>query len=247
MATLLIGGNTFAQIYGQTFGQTGLVDAEFANNGIILESYSATANMNGHTSVLQPDGKMIMAGGNGNNEVTLVRYNTEGYTDNGFGTNGKVVITAPAGNTLGGANASLTVQTDGKIIYASNANGKIALAKLKANGTLDSTFGTAGLSYTQLGPLWYSNIGKVIVKPDGKILIGGTGTYNITSPYFEVVQFLSNGTLDPSFGTGGIFHYSAGPSGSCYSIALMPNDHVIVGGIRFPIGVMAAEIGRAHV
>ncbi len=238
-AALICSGNLFAQLYGQTFGQTGLVDLEFGNKGIITDSYSVTANMNGHTSVLQPDGKFIMAGGNSSNQVTLMRYTQNGWLDNSFGTNGKSLISSPPGSNLGGISASLAVQTNGKIIYASGSSGKITLVRLKPNGTFDSSFGINGISYSPTVALWGSTVGKVIVKADGKIVTAGTGYYNVNTPYFEVAQFLPNGKLDSSFAVNGFFHYSAGAGGAGHSLALLPNDHIIVAGIRFPLGVMA--------
>ena len=113
-----------------------------------------------------------MASGNGTNVVTLVRYKTNGAADISFGTSGKAVIAAPSGTFLGGTAASLTVQADGKIIYAGNSSDKIVLARLKANGTLDSTFGTAGITYKTYIASWLSQVWKVIVKPDGKIVTG---------------------------------------------------------------------------
>ncbi len=213
------------------FAQTGVIDGDFANKGIATSAYN-TIQMNGHTSALQPDGKIIMVGGNGSNQVTLVRYSSSGFIDNSFGTNGEAVITAPSGFNLGGTSTSLAVQADGKIVYASNALDKIVLLRLKINGTQDSSFGTSGISYTGVSAGWSSQVGKVIVKANGRILTGGTGTY-ASDKYFEVAQFLSNGKIDSSFAVNGFYHYNAGQQGGCFSIALMPNGHIAAGGMIF--------------
>ena len=214
-----------------TIAQEGVIDASFGNKGIATTNYN-TVSMNGHTSVQQPDGKIIMASGNGTNVVTLVRYKTNGTADNTFGTSGKAVIAAPSGSFLGGTAASLAVQADGKIVYAGNSSDKIVLARLKANGTLDSTFGTAGITYKSYIASWLSQVWKVIVKPGGKIVTGGTATYN-SKKYVEVVQFLSNGVIDSSFGTNGFYHYTASQGASCFSTELLPNGHILAGGLIY--------------
>ena len=213
------------------FSQEGVIDASFGNKGIATTNYN-TVSMNGHTSVQQPDGKIIMASGNSSNALTLVRYKTNGTTDNTFGTSGKAVIAAPSGTFLGGTSASLAVQADGKIVYAGNSSDKIVLARLKANGTLDSAFGTAGITYKSYIASWLSQVWKVIVKPDGKIVTGGTATYN-SKKYVEVVQFLANGVIDSSFGTNGFYHYTASQGASCFSMALLPNGHILAGGLIY--------------
>ena len=226
-------------VCSNVFAQEGVIDAYFGNRGIATTQYN-TVSMNGHTSVLQPDGKIIMASSNGTNAVTLVRYKANGSPDISFGINGKAVIAISAGSYLGGTAASLAVQADGKIIYAGNSSESIVLARLKTNGTLDSSFGTAGLSYRGYLPSWFSQVWKVIVKPDGKIITGGTGTYN-TNKYFEVVQFLANGNIDASFASNGFYHYTAGNGGGCFSLAMLANGHILLG------GAIAARVGTMSV
>lgn len=219
--------------------QTGVIDIDFGNRGIATTAYN-TLNMYGHSSVLQPDGKIILVSGDGLNTVTLIRYNPDGWIDNSFGTNGKAVIAAPTGSLLGGTAASIAVQADGKIVYAGNANEKIVLARLKTNGTMDSSFGTSGIIYRGISLQgWSSQVWKVIIKPDGKIVTGGTGSYG-SSRYYEVGQFFSNGKLDSTFGVNGFFRYSTGQGGGCFSVALLSNGHIVAGGvIHSLIGTMS--------
>ena len=231
IAAFVVGGSAIAQ--------EGVIDAAFGNKGIATTNYN-TVSMNGHTSVQQSDGKIIMASGNGSNAVTLVRYTINGTADVSFGISGKAVVAAPAASFLGGTAASHAVQADGKIIYAGNSSDKIVLARLKPNGTLDSTFGTAGISYRGYTSSWFSEVWKVIVKPDGKIITGGTGTYN-TNKYFEVVQFLANGNIDASFASNGFYHYTAGNGGGCFSLAMLANGHILLG------GAIAARVGTMSV
>ena len=59
------------------YGQSGVLDPSFGNNGIVTTVISGTYNL-GHTAVVQPDGKIIVAGEAGESstyKVAVARYN----------------------------------------------------------------------------------------------------------------------------------------------------------------------------
>ncbi|HEX2615923.1 MAG TPA: delta-60 repeat domain-containing protein, partial [Flavobacteriales bacterium] len=64
-------------------------------------------------------------------------------------------------------------------------------------GSLDPTFGTAGLVQTTINA--NSSATSVAMQADGKIVCAGT-----TEIYAMVARYLSEGSLDPAFGTDGI-------------------------------------------
>ena len=115
--------------------------------------------------------------------------------------------------------AVIAVQPDGKIIYAGAAASpdggtEWEVARFTANGALDPTFGTGGITTTEvLSPapttITFESPNAVIVQPDGQILVLGDvenfGGYRGQGSFFEqaVLRYDPNGTLDPSFGTGG--------------------------------------------
>ncbi|MDB6057841.1 MAG: hypothetical protein JWO95_1685, partial [Verrucomicrobiales bacterium] len=130
---------------------------------------------------------------------------------------------------------ALAVQSDGKVIaggqaYFTNFNGTPIhfVCRINVDGSLDSTFltnvgtGPAGQGFT---------ISKVVVQPDGHILVGGTfTTWNGTSRT-ALVRLNSDGTLDTSFMSGG------GPSGvfapNVAAIALQPDGKILIGGFFY--------------
>ena len=75
------------------------------------------------------------------------------------------------------------------------------------NGTPDTTFATDGV-FT--APLAFQNNtvtqdnAKVILQPDGKIIVTGTYKAEAGADRFGVYRLNSNGTLDTTFGTGGL-------------------------------------------
>jgi uncharacterized delta-60 repeat protein len=93
---------------------------------------------------------------------------------------------------------------DGKVLTTAGFGGQVA--RLNSDGTLDSSFGANGLS-PQLGAL--NKIERFALQTDNKILVGGSrfledidGNVDV-SPAFARLN--TNGSLDTSFGTGGVF------------------------------------------
>jgi uncharacterized delta-60 repeat protein len=142
----------------------------------------------GRSVAVQADGKILVGGESGGN-FALARYNSDGSLDTSFGTGGKLT-------DLGGYGYSVAVQSDGKILLG-GGYGNFALARYNANGSLDTTFDGDGKLTTDFGSTarGYS----VAVQSDGKILLGGESNSN-----FALARYNVDGTLDTSFGSGGV-------------------------------------------
>ena len=187
------------------YNTDGSLDTTFGTGGIVttpIGSGNAIANALG----IQSDGRILAAGSsyNGsNNNFALVRYNSDGSLDTTFGTGGKV--TTPIGSSYAGAYA-LGIQSDGRILaaryYADGSNYDFALVRYNTDGSLDTTFGTGGIVTTPTGSGY--DIAYVLgIQPDGRILAAGSSHYG--SNYdFALVRYNTDGSLDTTFGTGGI-------------------------------------------
>src|SRR5262245_40277122 len=103
---------------------------------------------------VQPDGKIIVAGGAVVSDIdadfALTRYNQDGSLDSTFGSGGKVTTDFFGDIDLG---LGVAIQPpDGKIIVVGTAvkpaadhyDTFYALARYQSNGALDTTFGTGG-------------------------------------------------------------------------------------------------------
>ncbi|MFN9917280.1 MAG: delta-60 repeat domain-containing protein, partial [Pirellulaceae bacterium] len=128
---------------------------------------------------------------------------------------------------------SVTVQPDGKIVLGGSATigstTDFALVRYNADGSLDNSFGTGGRVTTAIGTdhdLGYS----VTVQPDGKIVLGGSATIGSTTD-FALVRYNADGSLDNSFGTGGMVTTAIG-TGNDFgnSVTLQPDGKIVVGG-----------------
>lgn len=130
---------------------------------------------------------------------------------------------------------SMALQSDGKILVAGErytpTGSEFALVRLNSNGTLDNSFGSSGTA--QHPPSFfsgaYNRANSLLVQSDGKILVAG---YVDTTPRkMAIVRYNSNGTVDTSFGTGGITESSIGAGNSeINSIALEQTGKILAAG-----------------
>ena len=193
----------------------------------------------GESTVVQPDGKIVVAGyaSNGvNYEFALVRYNTDGSLDNGFGTGG--ITLSYFGDTVSYGYA-VALQTDGKIIVAGTAyNGSqhfddFAVARYNTNGTIDNSFGSGGIATTDFGNSDDYGL-SVAIQQDGRIIVGGSSdiydvAHNVSG--FALVRYNINGTLDTTFGSNGMIatnFYNSFSYG--HSLALQSDGKIILAG-----------------
>jgi uncharacterized delta-60 repeat protein len=190
---------------------SGALDTSFGSGGKvdIDASVIATANSEARALVVQPDGKLLVAGyafGPGNSELLVMRLNANGSLDTTFGGTG--IVRTPAGTSEDIANAMIR-QPDGRIVVAGSAiaaDGRrdFALARFTTAGALDASFGSGGLVTTAVGPsddIAYSLVlmpwGRLVAAGSARTSTGGSGTD------LAVVAYNADGTLDRYFGDAG--------------------------------------------
>lgn len=149
--------------------------------------------------VEQVDQKIIVAGlaySGSFGGFGILRYLPDGTLDSTFGSQGKTrynLIVEEDGR--GEANAvSLAIQEDGKILVAGSTSqsgnstyASCGLIRLTTAGNLDETFSQNGKfisAYSSIGGNFSDATGrKVLVQPDGRILLGGTARFNINTNF----------------------------------------------------------------
>src|SRR5215470_11606481 len=121
------------------YTSSGVLDSGFGTGGEVLIAVGTSNSGPAFAVAIQSDGK-ILAAVPANLHLTVFRFNTNGSVDNTFGTNGSVAITG-SGIFLPPASGGIALQPDGKILVDS----RNFVARLLANGQLDSTFGSNGV------------------------------------------------------------------------------------------------------
>ncbi len=213
------------------WGSVGVLDPEFGMNGIVTTDFFNNDDY-AYDLAIQPDGKIILAGYvySYKADFALVRYNSNGSLDNSFGVGGKVTTDFASSDDMA---AAVALQPDGKILVAGTAyigtsDSAFAIARYYPNGSLDPSFSGDGRVITDVGD--GNDFGEdVLIQPDGKILLVGSSVIG-SNIYFAVLRYLPNGSLDTSFGSGGIVTtsidlYAYGNAG-----ALQADGKIVVAG-----------------
>jgi len=196
------------------FTAYGKVTTDFSNS---IES--------GYCSVLQSDGKIIVAGfsdDGSKSDFALARYMTDGSLDTSFGTDGKV--TTDFFGRYDGV-MGIALQPDGKIVVAGSAEDPsdvFALARYNIDGSLDTSFGVNGKIFTDI----FGFARDLAIQLDGKIVVIGTNDSD-----FVVARYTTDGSLDTSFDTDGTATTDFfGESDCSYSVVLQPDGKIVVAG-----------------
>lgn len=217
----------------QTFGRRGKVTTDF--NGTTDIAYAVA---------LQPDGKIVVVGTTyanndySNEDFAVSRYNANGTLDTSFGVNGRVTTNFP---NLAAVASAVAIQSDGRIVVAGGAFplftflGDYAVVRYNTDGSLDGSFGRGGIVRTRFsagGSYAYA----VALQPDGKIIAGGTVFVDFSSDDssntdFALVRYKPNGTLDPTFGTGGgVMTDFDGFNDDVYTLLIQPDGKIVAVG-----------------
>ena len=125
---------------------------------------------------------------------------------------------------------SVVMQSDGKIVaagYSDNgSNVDFAVVRYNTDGSLDTTFGTAGKVRTAIGS--GSDVANsVVMQSDGKIVAAGY-SYNGSNVDFAVVRYNTDGSLDTSFDLDGIVTTAVGSSNDTGRSVVVQSDGKII-------------------
>ncbi|MGH8213487.1 MAG: hypothetical protein ACREPP_09710 [Rhodanobacteraceae bacterium] len=245
---LVVAGTTYTNndFSGEDFALArynpdGTIDASFGSNGRVTTDFPGLA-AEISAVLVQPDGKILVAGGAfplftflGNFE--LARYNPDGSLDAGFGSGGIVTTHFPQGSYA----FALALQSDGRIIAAgtdyvdfsseASSNTDFALARYNIDGSPDTGFGNGGQVLTDFRKL-NDDAFAVLVQPDGRIVAVGSARSNLTDYDFAAARYLVDGRLDDSFGSGGKVRNDFGDNGfdRAHSAVLQPDGGIVAAG-----------------
>ena len=130
------------------------------------------------------------------------------------------------------------LQPDGKIAVAGAASditdsNDFGVARYNPNGTLDLSFGQGGLVRQGFGLKSVEQASSMLLQPDGKLVVGGfwdaTGVGFASD--FALMRFRSNGSLDPTFGSGGKTRVDLGDTERVVSLARQSDGKIVAAGV----------------
>jgi uncharacterized delta-60 repeat protein len=184
---------------------------------------------------MQPDGKIVIAGSGRDGQYgpltfAAVRLNTDGGPDPSFGHDG--VANVPIGS-YSIANGVM-LQPDGKIDLAGTAlesHNEFAATRLNPDGTIDASFGHAGVSTVppHTGGAW-----ALALQGDGKLVLAGQADYSNPqvggAQQFMAARLTRDGSADTTFGSGGIATIPVGATSLGFGVAITGNGELLLAG-----------------
>ena len=186
-------------------------------DGTIDNSFSIGTGFNRSVNsiVVQPDGKIIVAGVfttyKGLTQNRIIRLNTDGSLDNTFS------IGSGCNNDVN----TIAYQSDGKIILAGdftryNNLTRNRVVRIYSNGVIDNTF--------SIGSGFSNTVNLAAIQTDGSVIFGGNFTsYNGTTRN-RIIRLTSTGAIDNTFSIGTGFNMEV------IAITLQSDNKILVGG-----------------
>jgi uncharacterized delta-60 repeat protein len=219
------------------YDRSGRLDPTFGTAGrVATDFFGGYDTVN--TVLRQRDGKLVAVGSafpvsGSHPSFALARYLPDGRLDPTFGDGG--TVTTDVGPH--GVAASAALQPDGKIVIAGfvytadGEHGDLVVARYLPDGTLDPAFGVAGIVVRLGAPgLAYLLAQDLAIQPDGRIVTVGLTASLPEGTNIAVTRFRPDGSLDPSFGDGGIatVDFSADEFENATALSLLPDGKIAV-------------------
>ena len=187
----------------------GALDAEFGSGGIARIGGVGHGPSEARFVFALPDGRVLAIGSatlDGEPHLAAVRLTAAGALDPAFGDEGRVAL--PTRTSVAPTAAAL--QSDGRIVltgpfFSAGVASGFRVARLTADGRLDTAFGTGGLATIPASETAFPK--GIAIQPDGRIVVAGTFENSV-----GIVRLNPDGSLDASFGTGGRIDVDLGGS-----------------------------------
>jgi len=232
--------DTICDVAVLRYTKNGSLDTSFHGTGYRTDDYGGGDNGSQGAVALQPDGKIVVGGymynpTDKNYDFAIYRYTGAGDLDTSFSGTGKKAI--PFGNGRNDFITGIAIQpVDAKIIVAGKTctgnlviSCNFALARLRPDGSLDTSFNGTGKKTTDLGGNDIAN--DLALQPNGKIVLAGSTETATSNTRFALARYNTNGTLDTTFaGTGKmVFDFSGSDEiNGAKAVRIQPSDGKIV-------------------
>jgi uncharacterized delta-60 repeat protein len=249
---IVVAGTSDGIVAVARYTSSGVLDTSFGTGGKVTTQLSYPLDFGGPTatwmdlaldvSPLDPNaGKIVVttrvSATTGLADV-VVRYNANGSLDKSFAAGAGYETLSNLTNI-----PSVAIQSDGRIILAGINNHALGwpmeLDRLNPDGSFDNTFGSGGIVVVTPPANAIYSVNDVALQSDGKIVVGGTDSNTVTSELDFLLARLNSadGSVDTSFGAGGVAHTSGLQiGGSSGEVAFEPDGRIVVAGM-LPGGV----------
>ncbi len=223
------------------FTATGALDPGYGNGGVVRVDFHGGAD---HALAIAAHGDGLLVAGSATSagpalvEYGFVRLRTDGTLDPAFGSGGR----AEAGFESPVPSRATAVATlpDGRVVVAGHAGASftgrdVAIVRHLADGALDPSFGDGGRVTTDFGG-GEDAAGAIAVQADGRLLVAGLVS-SAGNRRVGVLRYLTDGSIDTSFGSGGTTLVDGGILGSERpAVALQADGRIVVAATAYGSG-----------
>lgn len=180
------GQNGSYNFFAARYTIDGTLDNTFSVNGMVDTDFNTTSDW-ASTLEIAANGKILLAGFNFapgiENDIAVVRYNSDGTLDPSFNGSGKLSIDLGHDENIN----AMVLQPDGKILLggenyiSSGLENNFLLMRLNTDGSLDNSFGTNGVTYTIFNNYTYQILTAMALQPDLKIVVTGIVGFDVSA------------------------------------------------------------------
>jgi len=187
----------------------------------------------GFGAALAPDGKVLIGGDvdfPADRTSGLARLTPGGAPDATFG-GGTAFATVNPTVAASDFTENVQLQPDGKILVGGSFDGATGILRYRTDGLPDTGFSGDGMVKDSFGHP--QRAGGVLLLPNGKLLWFGRGDYPGGVYDLDLARYNANGSLDATFGAGGLVSHSIRPGTDLeqYHVAvLQPDGKILIGG-----------------
>ena len=188
----------------------GSVDTSYGDNGVVVTDVNPGAHDVINDLMVLDDGKVLVCGvaysnqQGDNNKIVLARYNEDGTIDSAFAGDGIAIIDEAEVDYYP---LHIAVDSEERIVVAgyrvvdTSTSADWMVARFDSDGFLDATFGNGGIAVEEdvIGENRAGYVVGMATNDLDQIVLGGFVGLGIA-----VLRFNVNGTVDSSFGDGGI-------------------------------------------
>jgi uncharacterized delta-60 repeat protein len=239
----------------QRLGAKGTVDTGFASGGTYTlpvppgSPAGTQVDLNG-VPIVDSAGDIVFAEAVGNTmtapttAMTLGSLSSAGVPNAGFPASVKAAPVSEALAVIQAANGDFVMVGEGDVGGISSSSEQWAAAAVKPSGAPDTAFGGKGTGWVRFGPTSGGQIATDLVQQaDGRFVVTGVSIGVLESTV--VGRLLGNGTVDPSFGVGGVLSPPLSGESVSTNAALSADHQLLLSGLAITTNGMAITGGEA--
>ncbi len=239
--TIVAAGISNGDLLLAGYNSDGSVDSSFGAGGRVTLPVAGANNATAYGITTDASGNIVVVGSAGG-QFLADRFTASGIQDPAFNNGSPLLFgTASDGEVLG----KVAVQSNGGIVADGASAGSVVVVRLASAGGLDPTFGGGGvvtlsqLAAPDLLPGQPDHTEGLTIDSEGRILVANTSS----GGDFATARLTPAGSLDTTFGSGGVVTTDLGGSDDADFVAVQPDgSQIIVAGTSTSGGVVQEAI-----